>query len=168
MTLIPPPPRRLPIKHRLTERQPLRLPLWRIRKVILGGRQRRHSPKRLVIIPQLQRLVRGLVVDLVADLEEERLCGDGVVAAVAGVVPVVDQGAEHGAGFPPVVGEGEEARGLAGEVAAVEGDEVGGYCGGGGADGVWMVLIRYVGLFSVYGQLTWRVDVQCYGCCGGT
>ena len=47
------------------------------------------------------------------------LGGDLVVLVVAGVVPVVDQGIEHGAAFPPVVWVGQVARGVAGAVAGV-------------------------------------------------
>lgn len=80
-------------------------------------------------------MIRRLVVFVGADLEEESLGGNVVVAGVAGIVPIIDHGAEHGAGFPPVVavvlGDGEETGDLSGLIAFVDGHHVvGNGCGG--------------------------------------
>ena len=47
------------------------------------------------------------------------LAGDIVVLVIAGVVPVVNKCAEHGASLPPVVGSGEVAGDITGAVASV-------------------------------------------------
>jgi len=61
---------------------------------------------------------------------------DVVVGVVAGVEPVVDQRAEHGAAFPPVIGVWEVAWNLAGLVTVVVGEHVIGEGFGCGFDGV--------------------------------
>jgi hypothetical protein len=120
---------RLGVEDGLGEGQPLRLVVWGVGEVVLGGQHDRHAPEALVVVPERCRHVEGLVVFVGAGLVQHRLGYDLVVRVVARQLPVVDQGPEHGTGLPPVVvacwwRAGEDAWCLSGFVAVVVLQEV--------------------------------------------
>jgi hypothetical protein len=103
------PSRRLAVENCLCESQPAGLIVWRIRVADFGRCHGCHAPEGLVVVAERFGLVLGLVVEVGSALVEHGLCCDRVVFRRARIVPVVDQRAEHGAGFPPVVRVSEQA-----------------------------------------------------------
>jgi hypothetical protein len=93
----------LGVEDGLRQTEPRRLSVTKIGQLVLGSRHGSHAPEGLVVVSKRRSLVGGHEGVVVANLVLHRLRGDGVVRFVAGVVPVVDEGVEHGARFPPVV-----------------------------------------------------------------
>lgn len=98
----------VPSQHKVvkdihSEILPLRLILGRARESALGRGDGRQSPDALVIVALGLGLVRRQEVVADADLLQQALGGHRVVRVVARLDPVVDQGREQGASFPPCV-----------------------------------------------------------------
>lgn len=119
---------RLTVEHGLCKSKPTRLVVWRIRIARLGRRHGRHAPESLIVITQRLGLVLRLVVHVSTTLVEHGLCCDLVVFRRASVVPVINQRAEHGSGFPPVVRVSEQTWNSCARVSVVEGHHL--ECGG--------------------------------------
>lgn len=136
------PPGGLGVEGGLGEREILRVSGRRVGEVDLGGQHSRHAPETLIIVAERGGPVgvhkgKGRSASLVDDGSD----GLVVVCAIACVVPVVDQGAEHCAGLPPVIVAGrwrawQNARCLAWLVTAVILPEVGSNDFGGSLDGI--------------------------------
>ena len=112
------------VEHRLRHRQPPGpvVRVW-VGEVPLRSGHGCESPERLVIVALGAGLVGRHKVTC-SGLVQDSLHGDIIVGIVAGISPVVDQGAEKSARFPPVVGGGKVPRDVTGVVASVEADEV--------------------------------------------
>lgn len=82
---------------------PLRLILGRARESALGGGNGGQGPDALIIVALGLGLVRRHEVVVFADLVQQALGGQRVVRVVACLDPVVDQGREQGARFPPCI-----------------------------------------------------------------
>jgi hypothetical protein len=110
----------LGVEDGLRQAEPRRLSISKIGQFIFRGRHGRHSPKGLVIVSEGLGLVGRHESAVVANLVLHSLRGNGVVSVVTGIVPVVDEGVEHGACFPPVVWIWQVARCVTDTVAGVE------------------------------------------------
>ena len=93
----------LTVEDCLCESEPTGLVIWRVWVADFGGCHGGHAPEGLIVVTQRLGLVLGLVVHVCTALVEHGLCCDLIVLRVASVIPVIDQRAEHGSGFPPVV-----------------------------------------------------------------
>lgn len=135
------PAQRLRVEHGLREREPVRCARRRVWEVLLGRGDHCEAPETLVVVAlrcvvsggcecvcgaanQRFGLVRWHVVPVWPHLVQQRLGHDGIVACVAGVVPVVDERLSMSAGGSNREGErgergsvcppGERGRGRAG------------------------------------------------------
>jgi hypothetical protein len=109
----------LGIEDGLRQSEPRRLSATKIRQLVLGSRHGGHAPESLVIVSERRGLVGGHEGVVISDLVLHRLHGDGIVHIVAGIVPIVDEGVEHGTSLPPVVWVGKIAGHVADSVARV-------------------------------------------------
>jgi hypothetical protein len=109
----------LAVKHCLRKRQPLRFVGAWILKLELGGAHGSHGPESLIVVAEITGAVCWLVVVVGSNLEEQGLLCFVIVCRVASVIPVVQKGTEHGAGFPPVVRRRQQAGNLTREIAHV-------------------------------------------------
>lgn len=115
------PPGGLGVKDSLGESEPLGLIGWWVRVGVFGGRHDGKAPEALVVVAFGQGLVSRHVVIVVANLEQETLGNNVIEGVVARVVPVVNEGAEHGTGLPPCgtlvrwFGNAQNSRGREGE-----------------------------------------------------
>lgn len=100
----------LAVKDCLSQGEPAWFVVGGIGVAGFGGCHGRHAPEGLVVVTQRFGLVSGLVVHVCTSLVHQGLGCDLVVFGVARVVPVIDKGAEHGSGFPPVVRVSEQTR----------------------------------------------------------
>lgn len=117
------PARDLLIEDRLRHGQPRRRVLGWVGEIMFGRHECGKGPEGLVIVALGAGLVGRHKVTC-SGLVQDSLHGDIIVGIVAGISPVVDQGAEKSARFPPVVGGGKVPRDVTGVVASVEADEV--------------------------------------------
>ena len=140
------PARHLRVHDALRERQPAGLVVGRVVEVALGGDHGREAPEGLVVVAQTEALVVRHEVLGGGRLVDEGLLGDVVVLVVAGVVPVVDEGAKHGAGLPPVVRVGQVAGHITRFPAGVVFGEVFGSDGGGIFEGFLVVDVEFDGV----------------------
>lgn len=151
--------------HGLRQREPTGLPFRRIRELALRGRHGRHAPEALVVVSERFRLVGRHVVGVVADLVDHALLHPLVVLVVARVVPVVDEGAEHGAALPPVVGIRQVSGHVAHPVSVVPvrhalGDGL--HCR---LDGIWGFLVSLFRLIETNVGPTCTCPVDIDGMC---
>lgn len=121
------PTRCLGVEDSLCESEPLRLIFRRVWKDILCCRESGHSPERLVIVAFGLCLVGRHEVIIWAGLVQHGLDGDLVEGSVAGKIPIVDQGPEHGTSFPPVVRGRKVTRYISRSVPGVVGHHLVGY-----------------------------------------
>ena len=111
----------LTVEDCLCQGKPARLVIRRIGVANFGGCHGCHSPEGLIVVSEGLGLVLRLVVHGSTSLVEHGLCCDFVVGVRTSVVPVIDEGAEHGSGFPPVVRISKQTRNTIGCVSVVEG-----------------------------------------------
>lgn len=64
----------------------------------------------MIIVTHTDGLVLGEIVEVFTGLVDQRRFDFRVVGGIAGVVPVVEEGAEHGASLPPEVARVEDQR----------------------------------------------------------
>jgi hypothetical protein len=91
------------VEDGLSKREPRGLPISKIGQFVLRRGHGGHSPESLIVVSERLGLVVGHEGVVGAHLSLHGLCGDLVVRVVARVVPVVNEGIEHGTAFPPVV-----------------------------------------------------------------
>jgi hypothetical protein len=123
-TLFRVPPRHQLVEDGLHHLHPARVAGGRVGEIPLGGHHGAQRPEPLVVVPFVEGLVARHEVPHGRGLEGQRLRGEVVVGAVPRQVPVIDQRAEHGPGFPPVVRLRQIAGDSAGSVASVPGEHV--------------------------------------------
>jgi hypothetical protein len=128
------PSRGLTVEDCLCQGKPARLVIGGVRVANFGGRHGCHAPEGLIVVSERLGLVLRLIVHGSTSLVEHGLCCDFVVGVRTSVVPVIDEGAEHGSGFPPVVRVSEQTRNTIGCVSVVEGHHLEGGIAGGGLD----------------------------------
>jgi len=82
----------LSVEHCLCQGKPLRFILGRVGVSALSGGHGGNAPEGLIVVSESERLIRGLVVFVGADLEQHGFCYDAVKSVVISEEPIVYPG----------------------------------------------------------------------------